>query len=169
MAKPAAPKAKKPAHKKVTKAKRKPGQPKSGPLPWEPTDEERRLVEHCVAIGMRQEEVALVLDKSVDSLARHCRRELDAGALKANAKIGARLFDKAMKGETQALIFWAKTRMGFRETNRHEHVGRDGGPIETVHFDLTKLSDKELDQFERLRSLITVTGGDQGGEGAQGR
>lgn len=167
MAKPVTPKpkpkkAKAPARKK---ANRKAGQPKRGPLPWEPTADERRLVEHCVAIGMRQEEVALVLEKSVDTLARHCRKELDSGSLKANAKVGAKLFDKAMKGDSACIIFWAKTRMGFRETSRHEHTGANGAPIETLNYDLSKLSEKELDQLERLRNLITVAGSDQGGEG----
>lgn len=126
------------------KAKRKPGQPKRGPLPWEPTADERRLVEHCVAIGMTQEQVALVLDKSVDSLDRHCRKELDSGALKTNAKVGAKLFDKCMKGDTAALIFWAKTKMGFRETSKTEHS-----------FDFSNLSDEELQQLASIRARLT--------------
>lgn len=61
--------------------------------------------------------MAALLDKSVDSLDRHCRRELDNGALNVNAKIGGKLFQKAMGGDTTALIFWAKTRMGWKETS----------------------------------------------------
>lgn len=142
MAKPAITKPKARPRRKTPK--RKADQPKRGPLPWEPTEDERRLVEHCVAIGMRQEEVALVLDKSVDSLSRHCRKELDAGAFKANAKIGAKLFDKAMKGDSACIIFWAKTRMGFAEKTKLEHS-----------FDLSKLTDEELEQLERIRGRLT--------------
>ncbi len=132
MAKPATPKAKAKAP-----AKR-------GPKPWVPTPDERRMVEHYVSIGMTQEQVALVMQRSVDSLDRHCRHELDAGALKVNAKIGAKLFDKAMKGDTSALIFWAKTRMGFSEKQQHEHS-----------FDLSNLSDEELEQLARIRARLT--------------
>lgn len=92
-----------------------------GRPPWEPTDEQRRLVEHYVSIGYTQEQVAALLETSVDSLARHCRRELDLGALTVNAKIGGKLYQKAMAGDTASLIFWAKTRMGWKETDLHKH------------------------------------------------
>lgn len=88
---------------------------------WEPTDEQRRLVEHYVSLGYTQEQVAALLETSVDSLARHCRRELDLGALTVNAKIGGKLYQKAMAGDTASLIFWAKTRMGWKETTLTEH------------------------------------------------
>lgn len=47
----------------------------------------------------------------------------------------------------------------------NQHSGPGGGPI-PVHFDLTGLSDEELEQLERLRSRIAVAGSDQSGEGA---
>lgn len=96
---------------------------KSGPKPWQPTDEDRRLIEHYISIGYTQTQVAELMGKSVDSLARHCPRELSLGALTVNAKIGGKLFQKAMGGDTAALIFWAKTRMGWKETNVNEHAG----------------------------------------------
>lgn len=161
---PAKPKAKaKP--KKAAPAKAAPK--KRGPPPWSPSAEERRLVEHYVSIGMTQEQIAIVMGKSVDSLDRHCRHELDAGALKVNAKIGAKLFDRAMNGDTACLIFWAKTRMGFSEKSRIEHSGPDGGPIPMAH-DLTKLSDKDLAELERLAGLIAQPGADPGGEAQKG-
>jgi len=150
------------------KAKRKPGQPKRGPLPWDPTDEERKLVEHCISIGFTQEQTALVLDRSVDSLERHCRRELDVGKLKVDAKVGAKFIDKCMKGDTACLIFYHKTRRGWRETDRRELTGPDGRPIEFLNYDLTKLTDEELDELERIRARITVAGSDQGGEAPAG-
>ena len=84
---------------------------------WEPTEEERRLVEHYVSIGYTQEQIASLMKRSVDSLDRQCRDELDNGALRVNAKIGGKLFQKAMAGDTTSLIFWAKTRMGWKETS----------------------------------------------------
>lgn len=90
-----------------------------GPKPWEPTQDERRLVEHYVAIGYTQEQIGSLMDKSVDSLSRHCGDELKNGALKVNAKIGGKLFQRAMDGDTASLIFWAKTRMGWKETQLH--------------------------------------------------
>lgn len=101
---------------------------KPGPKPWEPTQAERNKVELCAAMGYTQEQIAMLLDKSVDSLDRHCRRELDSGVLKVNAAIGGKLFQKAMNGDTASLIFWAKTRMGWKETSGLD-VNSDGVKI----------------------------------------
>lgn len=46
-----------------------------------------------------------------------------------------------------------------------EHTGANGGPM---RFDLSDLSDEELDHLERIRSRIAVSGGDQGGTGPEG-
>jgi hypothetical protein len=42
------------------------------------------------------------------------------GKAKANSKIGRGLFQKAMDGDTSALIFWAKTQMRWREIKEEQ-------------------------------------------------
>lgn len=96
-----------------------------GPAPWEPTDAERRAIKHYVTLGYTQEQIGALIGKSADSLQRYCRHELDTGALEVNAQIGGKLFQKAMQGDTAALIFWAKTRLGWKETVRNELSGVD--------------------------------------------
>lgn len=92
-----------------------------GPHPWEPTPEERRAIEHYVSIGYTQEQIAAILGKSVDSLDRYCREELDLGKLKVDAKIAGKLYEKAMKGDTAALIWWTKSRMRWSEKLDLDH------------------------------------------------
>lgn len=99
----------------VAKPARPPGVGRRGPLPWQPTDEERAQVENYVALGYTQEQIAGLMGKSIDILAKYCRRELDNGVLKVNGQVGGKLFQKCMAGDTTALIFWAKTRMGWKE------------------------------------------------------
>lgn len=96
-----------------------------------PTDDERRLVEQMSAVGIPHESIAAVLRDGIDdkTLRKHFRRELDTAKIKANAKIGGTLYNKAVGGDTTAAIFWAKTQMGWKETTTHEHAGSDGGPI----------------------------------------
>lgn len=140
---------------------------KRGPKAWEPTAAERSIVEHYVALGYTLDQIASLMDKSPDSLQRHCRKELDNGMLKVNAKIGGKLFQKAMSGDTSALIFWAKTRLGWKETRVNEHSGVDGAPI-PMSFDLSGLTDEQLEQLENIRLSLAQPRVDPGGERTSG-
>lgn len=108
----------------------------------EPTDRTRAEVRTLASFGAPQDEIAIFLGISKPTLAKHYREELDLAAIKANAQVGQFLFNlasgNAMKDKgnpaswgdcSRAAIFWAKTRMGWRETNRHEITGADGGAI----------------------------------------
>lgn len=98
--------------------------------PHEPTEKTRSEVETLAAYGIPQEQIALMMEIDAKTLRKHYRRELDVGMPKANAKVAQSLFQKAINGDTTAAIFWAKTRMGWRETI--SLTGADGGPIETI-------------------------------------
>ena len=110
---------------------------KPGPKPFNPTDDERKLVEQMSAVGIPQESISLVVRDGIDdkTLRKHFRHELDTAAVKANGMVGGTLFNKAINGDTAACIFWCKTRMGWKETDTHEHhhtraltfAGRAGG------------------------------------------
>jgi hypothetical protein len=132
---------------------------RGGRKAWVPTAEELEQIENYVAIGLNQEQIAVVIGRSVDSLDRHCRHQLDSGKFKANAKIGGRLFEKAMGGDTAALIFWAKTQMGWKETDRHEHTGANGGPIQ--HEQVTS----DAESFTGRISSLAARQGTPGGTG----
>ena len=97
-----------------------------GPQPWQPTDEQRRLIEHYVAIGYTNEQVADLLGIAESTLKKHCAEELKLGSLRVNAKIGGKLFQKAMSGDTTALIFWCKTRLGWKEISGLDLNTKDG-------------------------------------------
>jgi hypothetical protein len=101
---------------------------------FKPTDDERKLVEQMVAVGIPQESICLVVRDGIDgkTLRKHFRKELDTAKVKANAKIGGTSFNKAINGDTTAAIFWAKTQMGWKETKTHEIDGKDGGPIKVA-------------------------------------
>jgi hypothetical protein len=84
-------------------------------LPHKPTVKSKNIVKSHVIVGTPQEIVADILGITSKTLRKHYREQLDQGLALANVQIGGKLFSKAMKGDTTALIFWAKTRMGFRE------------------------------------------------------
>ena len=102
----------------------------SGRPPFKPTDEERKHVGQMVAVGIPQEQIAMVIRDGIDAdtLAKHFKKEIRESKILANAKVGGTLFNKVMNGDTSAAIFWAKTQMGWKETNVQEHTGK----IETI-------------------------------------
>ncbi len=103
---------------------------------YEPTDEDKARVKALVGYGMRQEEIAKVVYNpdtgrgiSKQTLARYFRKELDEGAIVANAKVAQSLYNKAIgggNGSTVAAIFWLKARAGWTETMQHEVTSNTG-------------------------------------------
>lgn len=83
---------------------------------FEPSPAQRQLVELHTAIGTPQEVLAKIIGIDAKTLRKHFREELDTAQAKANAAIGGSLFNKAKGGDTAAMIFWMKTRAGWRET-----------------------------------------------------
>lgn len=103
-------------------------QNRRGRPPFQPTDEQRRQVEAMVGYGMPEGQIALLIlnpqtNRPIDekTLRRHFRSEIDRGQVKANAAVAQSLFRLATGGNVTAAIFWAKTRMGWKETTVLEH------------------------------------------------
>ena len=89
-----------------------PGRPR-----YAPTDKERAQARTLAAMGIPHTDIAIVLQVSTPTLRRHFRRELDSGAIEANAKVAAALFRAATadRPSVVAQIFWLKVRAGWRE------------------------------------------------------
>lgn len=118
-------------------------------------------------VGVPEEDIARVLKVDPKTLRKHCRDELDLGAIKANAKVSRSLYDKAIgdgPGAVTAGIWWEKTRQGRKETNITRHQGPNGGPVQTI--DLSKATPEQLDALEAIFGPLALAGGDD--EGDQG-
>ena len=100
--------------------------PKGRP-PFEPDDQTREFVKLCVMGGIPQEDIAGVIGITDKTLRKHFRYELDTAYERANAKVVNTAFQMATDGKNASMtMFWLKTRMGWKETQRHEHTGADG-------------------------------------------
>lgn len=87
------------------------------------TDEQRAIVKNMVCVGVTQDIIAKSLGISQSTLVRHFREELDHGLAEANAAVVNALFERATKGgpsDVTAMIFWLKSRAGFREARGEE-------------------------------------------------
>lgn len=113
-----------------------------------PTQEQRQLVQLHACVGTPHAQIGRILNLDPKTLRKYYREELDLGLAKANATIGGALFNKAKGGDTASMIFWLKTRAGWRE--RTEVSGPDGGPIQTQD-----VGDKEL---ARRLALVLARG-----------
>lgn len=101
-------------------------------LPHEPTDKTRAEVSALCSFGIPQEEIARYIGVDSKTLRKYYRDELDNSVTKANAAVGRFLYQNA-SGSTlkdgashadcvRAAMFWAKTRMGWRETQHIDHT-----------------------------------------------
>jgi hypothetical protein len=92
-----------------------------GRPPHAPTDADRTKVRLLAGYGTPQEQIARVFDIGVKTLRLHYRDELDLGVIDANAKVAETLWRQGVKdGNTTALIWWTKSRMNWKETQRVE-------------------------------------------------
>ncbi len=104
-----------------------------------PTPEQRRTVRAMAAFGIPQPDIAAVIGICDRTLRKAFREELDRAAAEANAKVAEVCFRMATSGTVPAAtFFWLKTRAGWREVNRQEHTGQDGGPIQTKVIEDTR-------------------------------
>jgi len=104
--------------------------------PHNPTDETRAAVSALASFGFPQEDIAKYIGISKPTLAKHYGEELKLSAIKSSKEVGEFLHFMAsgralQKGATygecsRAAMFWAKTRMGWRETERIDHTSSDG-------------------------------------------
>lgn len=94
--------------------------------PHSPTKNSRAKVSSMAAVGIPQDDIARVVGITGNTLRKHYREELDTAMTTANTAVAGQLYQSAMNGNVQAQIFWCKTRLHWRETNRTELTGADG-------------------------------------------
>jgi hypothetical protein len=106
--------------------------PGAGRPAFKPTDIDRKQVEALAGYGVPFEQIAALIGDgiSLDTLRTYFPNELVRGKAKANAQVGKGIFQKAMGGDTTAMIWWSKTQMRWSEVQKHELTGADGAPLE---------------------------------------
>lgn len=129
-------------------------------IPHTPTKHSRELVQLHSAVGTTQELIADILEIDSKTLRKYYRKELDHACAEANAKIGGVLFNKAIKGDVTAAIFWMKVRAGWKTVEGRELSGPDGKPIE---HEVINVDGEEA----KRRLLARLTIGSGGGMGQQ--
>ena len=126
------------------------------PKPIELTDTQRGEIETLAAL-LNQEQIADYLGIGRTTFHRLMQRDPDIearykrGKAKAIAHVAKGLLQKARSGDTTSSIFYLKTQAGWRETERLEHSGPDGGAIEVNRVDVETDAQRFLDRLARLQ------------------
>lgn len=93
---------------------------------FEPSEEQRRQVLLLAGLGIKQDEIANLLDVAPKTLRKAFRRELTTGMTEANARVVNALYANATKfNNVAAQIWWTKARMGWKEA-QDLNVAGDG-------------------------------------------
>ena len=108
----------------------------AGQQPYEKTTEAAATVSALATFGVNQEDICTFIGVSLPTLHKYFRQELDESAAKGKAAVtkflfhaasGKALDDGAAYADClRAAMFYAKTRMGWRETQNLNHKSEDG-------------------------------------------
>ncbi len=88
---------------------------KPGPPVYVPTAKASKRIRALAMLGLAKEKIARDAGISLNTLKKYYERELAEGDLEAYAQVAGRLFRKAMDGDTIAMIFWMKARIGWKD------------------------------------------------------
>jgi hypothetical protein len=150
---------KEPVSSKALVPKKKEKRDERGRPPHKPTSVSRAQVLELGGMGWTNEQIANHLKINRDTLAKYYREELDTALEKTNLRVKQNLYNIAIdpthKQSVTAAIFWLKTRARWRETDRLELTGPNGGPIEqsisqSPAVDVRNLSPEQRDQLRDI-------------------
>ena len=84
-------------------------------LAFEPTEEQKHLVEGMSSCGIRQQDIATWVGlRSPKTLRKHFREELDRGRIGADIEVGKTLFKMAVSGRRPGATFYYLNRQASR-------------------------------------------------------
>lgn len=121
--------------KKASKRVKAEGGGKVGRPAYELTEEQLKMVDGMAEIQCTDEEIAALLDVSVEWVAKKKAsdpdfyRRIEKGRERGKESLRRKQYKLAERGHPTMLIWLGKQVLGQRE--RHEHAGPDGGPIPT--------------------------------------
>ena len=136
------------------KSRAKPNPQKGGRKPHIPTGRQREQVEAMFGMGIPANYIAALIGVSETTIKDRYMEEMRLGAIKAKVQVVGALFKKCIGGDINAIkLYLGKMwRDEWGESMKIEHSGAIGS------YDLTRLTDKELDDFERLARKAAAAG-----------
>ena len=115
----------------------------SGRKKFQPSQQDRKLVEDLSGMGIPLEQIACLIGDgiSVKTMYKYFEKEMTLGKANANTQVAKTLFKKAVDGDTVSAIWWTKARMGWKETVHQENSGEVTSNVKVA------LSDKQVEMI----------------------
>lgn len=84
------------------------------------TEETAEMVKRMALAGISQDQMAIAVGISKDTLYAYYKDEIEQTEPKAIAVVAGKLYQKCLQGNLTAMIFYLKTRGGWREKQHIE-------------------------------------------------
>jgi len=138
------------------------GKNPGGRPPYQVNEKDRKTV-LSMAPFINHDDIARTIGISDETLRKYYREELDSAKVRADAAVGQSLLMQAVGGTEQnwreavpsATIFYAKTRMGWKETVGLDHSGAVGVA------DYSKLTDDQLRTLAAIQDALGLPSADE--------
>lgn len=85
-----------------------------------PNDEHAATVESLSSFGVPQKDIAKYLGIGEPTLTKYYSDILNRSSIQKNLEVANTLYQKALTGDNQSMIFWLKTRAGWQEKTQVE-------------------------------------------------
>ena len=107
-------------------------------LEHKPPEKSRAQAQQAAGLGLPHDQIGALLGISDKTLRKYYETELALGKATASASIAKTLYNKAMKGDTTAMIWWTKAQMAWGETNTMKISNPDGTAMEGISVTFVK-------------------------------
>lgn len=101
-----------------------------GRPPFKPTKDHREQVEMMAGRGLPKNFICALIGIDDWTLDKYFSHELVSGRAKTAMRVGEKMIEKALDGDTQALIWYTKAQLGWKDQSRIEVTGADSGPVQ---------------------------------------
>lgn len=85
-----------------------------------PNDEHAATVESLTSFGVPNKDIAKYIGVAEQTLTKYYGDILNKAGVQKNLEVANTLYQKALTGDNQAMIFWLKTRAGWQEKTQIE-------------------------------------------------
>ena len=85
-----------------------------------PNDEHAAMVESLTSFGVPNKDIAKYIGIAEQTLTKYYGDILNKAGVQKNLEVANTLYQKALTGDNQAMIFWLKTRAGWQEKTQIE-------------------------------------------------